>query len=132
MPTLSRRLIQCALIHFAIGSTLGGLILIDKGIPQIYPLRQFLPAHTELMFFGWVMQMIFGVAFWIFPRSQGRRKNPEYAWIAFGLLNVGLLAFASGLNLIGRILELLSVLSFIKLIWQRAKPFEVAKSLRNR
>ena len=81
---------------------------------------------------SWVTQQTFGVAFWIFPRSQGRRKNSEYEWIAFGLLNVGLLIFPSGLNLIGRILELLSGLSFIKHICQSAKPFEVAESLQNR
>ena len=35
--------------------------------------------------------MIFGVAFWMVPRVQGQRPRREWGWLAFALINAGLL-----------------------------------------
>jgi heme/copper-type cytochrome/quinol oxidase subunit 1 len=42
---------------------------------------------------GWLTQLIFGVAFWMFPRYSAAqpRGSERLAWAAFILLNVGLL-----------------------------------------
>jgi hypothetical protein len=41
---------------------------------------------------GWVAQLIFGVAVWMFPKftMQQPRGNEKLLWTAFGLLNLGL------------------------------------------
>ncbi|MEX0821265.1 MAG: hypothetical protein WD021_03895 [Rhodothermales bacterium] len=52
---------------------------------------------VHLFVVGWLTQLIFGVAYWLFPRHS--REEPygrsEWAWLSFGLLNGGLLLRAA-------------------------------------
>ncbi len=129
MPRLSRWFIRAALLHLALGVTLGGLILFHKGIP-LFPFSwRYLPVHIELLLFGWIVQLVMGVAFWIFPRFLRSRGNETPAWLAFGLLNLGVfLAAASPLLRVpwaiglGRLTELAAVVAFAAHIWPRIKP----------
>lgn len=78
-------------------------------------------------------QLAMGVAFWIFPRlrREERHGNTVLAWVAFGLLNGGVLAIAveewfdhlTLLILVGRSMEFTSVLAFAIYIWPRVKTF---------
>jgi uncharacterized protein involved in response to NO len=46
----------------------------------------------HLLTVGWLTQLIFGVAFWLFPTRTARSTaSPRLVWIAYGALNAGLL-----------------------------------------
>jgi heme/copper-type cytochrome/quinol oxidase subunit 1 len=131
MPLLARCFIRAALLYLLLGFGLGLLILSQKGIgwPGAWTWR-LLPAHVEILLLGWVTQLAMGVAFWILPRVGGRRGDPRPAWLAFGLINGGLLlAVASSLlpalapyALAARLLETLAVAAFALHAWPRVRP----------
>lgn len=100
-------------------------------IPFIW---QFLPTHIEFLLVGWIVELAFGVAFWILPRfskESTKRGNEPLAWISFGLINVGIWLAGFGpalsntpwLSLIGRGCEALAALAFALHAWPRVKPF---------
>jgi hypothetical protein len=84
MPRLSVFMLRTALIHLGIGFTLGALLLSNKGIPYALELWRLLLPHVEFVLFGWTMQLMMGVAFWILPRHT---HEPRYgAHIRFSML----------------------------------------------
>lgn len=52
------------------------------------------PTVLHLLVVGWLTQMVFGVAFWLFPRyAPGRpRGRIGLGWLTFASLNLGLVA----------------------------------------
>jgi hypothetical protein len=132
MPRLSALLIRAALTYLAVGFTLGGLMLFHKGIPLHPLLWRLLPAHIEMVLFGWTVQLAMGVAFWILPRfSVGPERGDERpAWVAFLLLNAGVLLVGLGGALdapgwslvVGRVAEAGAALAFSVHAWPRIKP----------
>lgn len=132
MPRLSVWMVRAALLNLGIGFTLGGLLLFHKGMPLDGDVWRLWPWHIELALVGWIIQLAMGVAFWILPRfSRGERfGNIRLAWIAFFLLNLGILAAGAGqwfrsaneLAALGRGLELLAVVAFAAHLWPRVKP----------
>ncbi|MEZ4768072.1 MAG: hypothetical protein R2844_06545 [Caldilineales bacterium] len=74
-----------------------------------------------------------GVAYWILPRFQSSRGNTGAAWLAFVLLNCGvLLAMAAivpgapaGATLAGRLLQAAAVAALAVNAWPRVKPVGV-------
>jgi cbb3-type cytochrome oxidase subunit 1 len=133
MPRLSIWSIRAALVYLGVGFTLGGLMLFNKGVPVDPSLWRLLPIHIEFVLIGWTVQLAMGVAFWILPRIQRTERygNTTLAWIAFALLNGGVLAVATGewfdrlsrLTLVGRSAELVAVIAFAIYIWPRVKAF---------
>jgi hypothetical protein len=114
MPKLSRWFVKSALICLLLGSALAGLVLAGDALPPgpaaaLYGLR---PLSWHLLTVGWATQLIFGVAYWMFPlaaasrgaggrvapaaSAAGRRGDERLGWAAFGLLNAGLLLRAIG------------------------------------
>ena len=130
MPRLSRWFIRAALLNFGVGITLGSLLLFHKGIIFAPFLWRLLPLHVELLMFGWVVQLIMGVGFWIFPRFRRSRGNTAPAWLAFGLLNAGIWLAGLGLVLgqsswvvfLGRLAQMGSGVAFAVHAWPRIKP----------
>jgi hypothetical protein len=132
MPRLSVLFVRAALLYLLIGFTFGGLLLANKGVPLHASLWAVLPAHIEFLLLGWMVQLAFGVAFWILPRfGRGpRRGEVRLAWAALVLLNLGVLAVAlagvfpawSWLAPAGRVGEALAVLAFALHAWPRVKP----------
>lgn len=130
MPRLSCWFIRSALLHFALGITFGGLILFHKGIP-FYPfLWRLLPMHIEFLLFGWTVQLAMGVGFWIFPRFWRLRGDEKPAWLALGLLNLGVWLAGVGpvvgapviVPLLGRLAEVGAAVAFAVHVWPRLKP----------
>ncbi|MCC6455409.1 MAG: hypothetical protein IT328_10730 [Caldilineaceae bacterium] len=137
MPKLSVWLVRASLIHMGIGFFFGSMILHHKGVP-IYPWTwRLLNPHIEIMIFGWTMQFVMGIAFWILPRfsggdfygDKGRFGRTYLGWWSFALLNSGILITAlSGwymidlLSLLGRLCTLGAVVPFALLLWPRIKP----------
>lgn len=135
MPKLSVWLVRASLIHMGLGFLFGALILYQKGVP-VYP--QFwllLNPHIEMMIFGWTMQFVMGIAFWILPRfsGEGRYGRVSLGWWSFALLNAGIAATSAGrwfllepltepLAAAGRLLTLGAVVLFGMMVWPRIKP----------
>jgi heme/copper-type cytochrome/quinol oxidase subunit 1 len=135
MPRLTVLMLRFALVYLALGFTFGGLLLIHKGVPLSPWLWSLLPAHIEFLLLGWTVQLAMGVAFWILPRFNRapRRGNEKLAWLAFGLLNLGVLLAGIGPLVIapslavflGRTAEAGAALAFAAHAWPRVKAFGV-------
>lgn len=135
MPRLTVIMLRFALAYLALGFTFGGLLLFHKGVPISPMLWSLLPAHIEFLLLGWTVQLAMGVAFWILPRfSRGPRRGDErLAWLAFGLLNIGVLLAGIGplvaapaLSVfLGRAAETGAALAFAAHAWPRVKAFGV-------
>jgi hypothetical protein len=116
MPKLSRWFVKCALVCLLLGSALAALTLANAVLPfgaigaMVAALQ---PLSWHLLTMGWATQLIFGVAYWMFPlaaasapatgapasraqRPGDRRGDERLGWAAFGLLNGGLLLRAIG------------------------------------
>ncbi|MEO8392650.1 MAG: hypothetical protein ABI700_06625 [Chloroflexota bacterium] len=98
MPLLSRTFIKAGLIYFIVGLTASLLTVgqpvfnLPSGFAVLYPV------YIHLLMVGWVMQLIIGVVYWMFPKySKDRPRGSErLGWIVFGLLNTGLILRACG------------------------------------
>ena len=131
MPKLSVWLVRAALIQMGVGFLFGSLLLHHKGIPIFAWSWQLLNPHIELMVFGWTMQFVMGIAFWVLPRFSGEQRYGRVylGWWSFGLLNFGVVLTAVGLwfvnypaALAGRLSTFGAVLLFVALIYSRVKP----------
>jgi hypothetical protein len=95
---LSAWFVRTALAWLVAGTLLGALMLAGKGMPALAPSLVWRAAHQELALIGWMLQLVFGVALWILPTPPGeprdRQAGPGY--IAYALLNAGVLAAAVG------------------------------------
>jgi hypothetical protein len=133
MPRLSIWFVRAALLYLLLGFTIGALMLWHKGIPFHPLVWRLLPAHIEFLFFGWIVQLAMGVAYWILPRFRTERGNRALAWSAFVLLNLGvwLVGIAPLLNapvLVhfgGRLAETGAAIAFALHVWPRIKPTSV-------
>ncbi len=133
MPTLSRIAIRLSLIHFLLAITAGAVLLFTKALHLSPTAWRLLPLHQELALAGWVLQLIYGVAYWILPRfsTPPYRGNPLPVALALVFLNLGVLLVA-GVWLLhwsafwlpaGRVLEAGSALAFASHAWPRIKPY---------
>src|SRR5690242_18910644 len=81
------------MLYFLGGFGLGGVLLIALAWPHqpIFSVLQ--PVYWHLLVVGWLMQCIFGVAYWMFPPfSRARPQRSEMlGWFTYVALNVGLL-----------------------------------------
>ena len=136
MPRLSCWFIRAALVYLVLGFTLGGLLLVAKGVSLHPALWRLLMAHIDFLLFGWTVQLVMGVAFWILPRYRegaSPRGNEGAGWLAFVLLNGGVWLAGVGPLLVGGLATVVSVLgrlaeagagvAFGVHAWSRVQPF---------
>ena len=81
-----------------------------------------LPAHIEFVLFGWMVQLVMGMAFWILPRfaTPPVRGNEKPAWAALLLVNIGIWLLALSvlvtnelwLILLGQLAQAAGVMAF--------------------
>jgi cbb3-type cytochrome oxidase subunit 1 len=133
MPLLSAYFVRASLLYLAAGFSLGALLQINKGLPLAGFIWRLLPAHTEFLIWGWLLNLTMGVAFWILPRFSRppKRGNEVLARLAFVLLNAGiwlvvfdsLFGLQANIPLLfpGRVLEILSAAAFAVHAWPRVK-----------
>ncbi len=130
MPLLTRIFIKTAMIHFTLALVLGIMLALDVS-------NGLFPVYIHLLVFGWLTQLIFGVVFWMFPRSSAEkpRGSETLGWWTYALLNIGLLLRAigepiqstqpspiSGWTLVlSAILQFLAGLMFVVNSWGRIK-----------
>lgn len=118
MPKLSIYFIKTAFIYFIVGTILGSIILINKAYnfnPFIWIL---LPIHIEILFVGWFLQFILGVAYWIMPKyfSNNSYGNENIIKISYILINLGLIIKTSLDYLTSNTFAFISLISFIPIL----------------
>lgn len=91
MPPLSRWCIRAAFAYLVAGMALGAVILVrqaqrGRGLAPPWP-----TLHAHVLLVGFLLLLIFGVAYWMFPKVRGTRAHASWGWAGFGLLNLGLL-----------------------------------------
>ena len=93
MPRLSCWFIRASLAYLVTGFTLGALMLTLKAVVRYEGVGLLMTPHVEFLLIGWTVQLTMGVAFWILPRFEGgtSRGAVGYAWLAFVLLNAGVI-----------------------------------------
>lgn len=141
MPRISQLMIRTALLHLALGTTIGGLLLAEKGLrlwPWLWVLR---PGHVQILLVGWVVQLACGVAVWILPRlnAAGDRGSMTPVWIAYAALNGGV-ALAALHQPLGRVADggspgwmpgiaglfhLVGMIMLVGHLWRRVLPFRL-------
>jgi hypothetical protein len=134
MPRLSVFFVRSALVHLSVGLTLGALLLWHKALPLHPQIWRLLPMHMELLLVGWVLQLALGVAYWILPRWRTHRGPPQPVWVAWALLNLGVLLVSAAALLrgdaaslaatTGRAFELAAAVAFAAHAWPRVKPWD--------
>lgn len=131
MPRLTRVWIKTALGYLIVAMAL------KTGLAWGAVGSAFAPAFIHLLTVGWLTQLIFGVAWWLFPpRSpENPRGNERRAWAVYALLNAGLLLRVAAepwprLGDMGEILLIASALLqtggiavFTGQLWPRARGF---------
>ena len=134
MPRLSVWMVRASLLYLGGAFTIGALLLFHKGVPIDPQIWRVWPLHIEWALIGWMVQLAMGVAYWILPRFSRAPNKYGYrtplAWIAFGLLNLGVVVSSLGfwfttfydLTALGRALDFVAVLAFAIYIWRRVKP----------
>jgi hypothetical protein len=135
MPTVSRWLIRSAMVALLFGLGLMVAIAARSALGLPAWVATLGPAALHLITVGWLTQMVFGVAFWMFPRfsAESPRGSEKLAWTSFVTLNVGLALRVAGepLAAIGRgvpgllvasaVLQVLAALAFTANTWPRLR-----------
>lgn len=129
MPRLSQWFVRATFVYLLLGFTIGWLLLAHKGQPLYSGMWSWLPTHIEFLLMGWVVQLTMGMAFWILPRYWQSPKRPKegFAYLAFVLLNVGIVLVVAGTTfganhwflVIGRVAEVAAMAFFARHAWTR-------------
>jgi len=94
MPPLTRWCVRSALLWFVLALATG--VLLAGGVSAQIPGTDWIlpyPTYLHLLTVGWLTNLIFGVAFWMFPRYTALhpRGSHTLGWLAYAGLNAGLL-----------------------------------------
>ncbi|MBI3734034.1 MAG: hypothetical protein HY259_11360 [Chloroflexi bacterium] len=100
MPPLTRWFVKTGLVYLVAALMVGTLIAaqsvlelpFDKLKAGPAAVAALGPVYFHLLMLGWVTQLIFGVAYWLFPTysKEKPRGSERLARATYGLLNVGL------------------------------------------
>ena len=91
MHTLVRRFIKTAIGFLAAGLLIGAWMIARRELLGQFPTRYEVSAHVHALQVGFVMNMILGVALWLFPRpdKEDTRYSPRAIEWSFWLLALG-------------------------------------------
>jgi len=136
MPTVTRWFVRSALVWFLLALAAG--VLLANGMSARVPGTSLIlpyPTYLHLLTVGWLTNLIFGVAFWMFPRytAEHPRGSDRLAWVAYTGLNAGLVlrligepaqmsgGAAATLLVASAGLQLLGAWAFVLNTWPRVK-----------
>ena len=134
MPALTRWFIKAGMLYLVAALVLSPLM--HSGLSARVPLLSVMwPTYLHVLVVGWLTQLIFGVAFWLFPKhpSAAPRGSDRLGWTCFALLNLGLLlrVVAEPLQGLGRpttpllvasaVAQLLAGWAFVANTWPRVR-----------
>ena len=135
MPTLTRWFLRAGMVYF-LAAVLMGLVLTTPVVRSGQSVvAVFGPTQLHLFTVGWITQVIFGVAYWMFPRhSAARPRGSEVTgWTSLVLLNAGLLLRVVGeplsrlgspvgpLLVVSALLQLVAGWAFVLNTWPRVR-----------
>ena len=138
MHTLVRRYIKTAIVFLVTALAIGTWLIVRRELLGRYPTPYEVSAHTHAVFVCFVMELILGVALWLFPRpsKDDTRYRPELVALAYWLLTaatavriVGELArpavsspalsWAVALSGVG---QAAAIVLFFATMWSRVRP----------
>ena len=138
MHTQVRRFIKTAIGFLAVGLGIGLWMLVRRELTGLHPSPYESSAHTHALLVGFVMEMILGVALWLFPRPDkaDERYNPAMVGVAYWSLTIGTAARVVAELLRGRealpglrwviiaggVAQTGAVLLFFQTMWSRIRP----------
>jgi hypothetical protein len=135
LPVLTRWMIKTSLVYLAL-ALLAGLAMAAEtlgwlNVPGLFPV------YIHLFTMGWLTLLIFGVAFWMFPKysMERPRRSERLGWAVYLLANLGLILRAlaeplntaspggiwGGLLAVSALAQWLSGLGFVLNTWGRVK-----------
>jgi hypothetical protein len=129
MPKTTRLYVKMSIVYLCLGAVIGALLLINRWTPLGPAVAALKGSHVALLVVGWLTQLIFGVAWWLFPalkirlhpaglhphrRGQTQRGSETLFWFTFACLNAGVVLHA--------------VLSPLRVVFQTG-PLEVLADL---
>lgn len=98
MPTLTRWFLKSALAWLAAAGLVGAAMALRArlGLPAYVAALQ--PVYLHMFTVGWVTQLIFGVAHWMFPKPPPAAvaRGVRLGWLTWLGLNAGLALRAAG------------------------------------
>lgn len=140
MDRLTSVMVRTSLVWLLSGSVLGGLMLVDRAVPGNWRAWA-APTHGHILFVGWFVQFVIGVAYWLFPRRRGTGRPLGYreglAFVAVVLLNLGLVLrviaepveraghggdWTLSLLIASASLQVFAVAIFVSELWPRVGP----------
>lgn len=91
MPLLARLFIKTALAYLVLALLLGATMAAYALVGGAAWTAALGPAQLHMFVVGWLTQLIFGVAYWFFPRVSKAAPygHPTPVWAAYILLNAG-------------------------------------------
>lgn len=136
MPTITRWFVKTSFICLGL-ALVTGILLAFQSAFGLAALGGIFPVYIHLLVFGWLTQLIFGVAYWMFPKysSEKPRGNDRLGWWTYGLLNTGLLlraiaepvqsvqpnAVTGWMLVLAALLQLSAGAAFVANTWPRVK-----------
>jgi hypothetical protein len=133
MPTLTRWMVKTAL-GWLVAALILGVAMQLPWAARAPALVAVWPTYLHLMVVGWLTQLVFGVAFWLFPRysAEHPRGSERIGWAVYGLINAALVlrlaaepfraaAAARPALVLSAGLHLAAVALFIANTWPRLK-----------
>jgi uncharacterized protein involved in response to NO len=135
VPAVSRWFIRSALVALVLGLGLAAAVAARGPLGLGAEARLLEPAALHLLTVGWLTQMVFGVAHWMFPRHSpdAPRGSDGLAWTAWATLNLGLALRVAGEPLAGlhgprpgvlvasALLQLAAAAAFVVNTWPRIR-----------
>ena len=74
MPKLTRLCIKTALVYLVLALGMGVLQAIPTAGNAVTVVSHLRPVYFHLFMVGWVMQLIIGVGYWMFPKYSSERR----------------------------------------------------------
>lgn len=133
MPKLTRWFLKAALVYLIL-ALCSGILLV---LPNRTSIAGLFPVYIHMLVFGWLTQLVFGVAWWMFPKysSSNLRGHEWLGWTTFIALNLGLILrmifeplqniasfpMVGWMLVIAAILQWLSGVAFVANTWPRVR-----------
>ncbi|MCC6739999.1 MAG: hypothetical protein IT452_13205 [Planctomycetia bacterium] len=132
MPLEIRLFVRTSLVCLVLSAIAGTLLYAWPALRGTSAPPWLWPMHTHLATVGWLVNMVFGVALWMFPLPWGAKASDRYrpalAWAAYAAINGGLAMRFAGDILAMRALQVaagasqtLGILLCIAALWPRIR-----------
>ena len=137
MLLIHRLFIKTALVYLFLGALAGGWMLLAQAGVLSSPAINLISVHAHLVGIGFFLQMVCGVALWMFPRKTGESREQAardpLAWATYVLITGGLavrilasLSATVSATVLGNtllaastFLQLAGIMAFVVGIWPR-------------